>query len=121
MIANYVKQGYVRNPVKKQYDAEQIARLTVIALVKNVLSMENIGKLFRYCQESTTLTESYDLFCAELEEQLRHLYDGTELPQRPQGDALDLLHSVVTACANVLYLNSSFDKLTFPPEEPKSK
>ena len=45
MISNYVKLGYLRRPVKKQYDREQIAALLFIALSKQVLSMENIGKL----------------------------------------------------------------------------
>lgn len=45
MISNYVKLGYLRRPVKKQYDREQIASLLFIALSKQVLSMENIGKL----------------------------------------------------------------------------
>ena len=31
MISNYVKKGLVKNPVKKQYDREHIARLLVIA------------------------------------------------------------------------------------------
>ena len=46
MISNYVKKGYIKSPVKKQYNAEQIASLFFITLVKKVLSMENIEKLF---------------------------------------------------------------------------
>ena len=42
MIANYVKKGLVKNPVKKQYDREHIARLLVIAVSKTVLSLEEV-------------------------------------------------------------------------------
>ena len=40
MNSNYVKKGLVSNPVKKQYDREQIAYLIFIALVKNVRGNE---------------------------------------------------------------------------------
>ena len=39
MVSNYVKKGLVENPVKKQYDREQIAYLFFIAVAKNMLSM----------------------------------------------------------------------------------
>ena len=54
MISNYVKLGYLRRPVKKQYDREQIAALLFIAVSKQVLSMDNIGKLFGSMEESYT-------------------------------------------------------------------
>ena len=31
MVSNYVKKGYIRNPVHKQYDAKQIVQLFFIA------------------------------------------------------------------------------------------
>jgi len=40
MISNYVKQGLLSNPVKKQYDRDQIAYLIFISIAKMVLSME---------------------------------------------------------------------------------
>ena len=47
MIRNYVKKGLVANPVKKRYGADQIAHLLCIAVLKQVLSLENIAELFR--------------------------------------------------------------------------
>ena len=119
MVSNYVKQGYVRNPVKKQYDAEQIARLLVIALIKNVLPMENIGKLFQWQEAHFTLQAGYDLFCAEMDAQVRHLWRGAQLSVHGRGEDLSLLRSVVAACANVLYLNSRFDTLNVAKEAPE--
>ena len=34
MISNYVKKGYIASPVRKQYNADQIACLFFIALAK---------------------------------------------------------------------------------------
>ena len=47
MLSNYVKKGYVDRPVKKQYNAEQIAYLIFMSIVKQTLSMENIAALFQ--------------------------------------------------------------------------
>ena len=47
MLSNYVKKGYVDRPVKKQYNAEQIAYLIFMSIVKQTLSMENIAVLFQ--------------------------------------------------------------------------
>ena len=45
MISNYVKKDLLRNPIKKQYDREHIARLLLIAVSKTVLSLEDIARL----------------------------------------------------------------------------
>ncbi len=62
MISNYVKLGYIRRPVKKQYDREQIASLLFIAVSKQVLSMENIGKFFRMQEKVLTAEQAYTAF-----------------------------------------------------------
>jgi hypothetical protein len=67
MISNYVKLGYLRRPVKKQYDREQIAALLFIAVSKQVLSMDNIGKLFRMQAELGSMEESYTAFKADFD------------------------------------------------------
>ena len=67
MISNYVKLGYLRRPVKKQYDREQIAALLFIAVSKQVLSMDNIGKLFRMQVELGSMEESYTAFKADFD------------------------------------------------------
>lgn len=67
MISNYVKLGYLRRPMKKQYDREQIAALLFIAVSKQVLSMDNIGKLFRMQVELGSMEESYTAFKADFD------------------------------------------------------
>jgi len=79
MVSNYVKKGYIRNPDHKQYDAEQIARLMIIAIAKMVLPMENIARLFRMQGEYSN-QRAYDYFCDELEKLLGYIF-GLETPE----------------------------------------
>ena len=58
MISNYVKKGYIASPVRKQYNADQIACLFFIAIAKNVVSMENIGLLFSVQESSSKVSSS---------------------------------------------------------------
>lgn len=67
MISNYVKLGYLKRPVKKQYDREQIASLLFIAVSKQVLSMDNIGKFFRMQKAVLYTEDAYTAFKADFD------------------------------------------------------
>ena len=45
MVNNYVKSGLVPRPVGKKYDRDHLARLLMVCVLKQALSMEGIGKL----------------------------------------------------------------------------
>ncbi len=45
MINNYVKSGLVPRPVGKKYDRDHLARLLMVCVLKQALSMEGIGRL----------------------------------------------------------------------------
>ena len=96
MISNYVKKGLVKNPVKKQYDREHIARLLVIAVSKTVLSLEEIQQLLAGHPEGQ---QGYEAFCATL---LGQLEEAFEKP--PRG----LLPDTMCAVAQKLYLERTF-------------
>ena len=96
MISNYVKKGLVKNPVKKQYDREHIARLLVVAVSKTVLSLEEIQQLLAGHPEGQ---QGYETFCATL---LGQLEEAFEKP--PQG----LLPETMCAVAQKLYLERTF-------------
>jgi len=74
MVSNYVKKGFIERPKNKQYDGDQIAHLMIIALLKNVLPLENIVKLFRIQEKVYTNQVAYDYFCQELENFLFYVY-----------------------------------------------
>ncbi|MCM1118372.1 MAG: DUF1836 domain-containing protein [bacterium] len=114
MISNYVKKGYVASPVRKQYYRKQIAQLFFIAMAKNVLSMENIGKLFAL-QEKTYATQvAFDYFCQELESMLYVIF-GLREPSSQDGSLANspkkMLHSCVIAIANIIYLSHQFEEI----------
>ena len=96
MVSNYVKKGLVRNPVKKQYDREHIARLMVIAVSKTVLSLEDIARLPADCPAGR---EGYEAFCAMLDGALRQVF-----AKEPGG----LMQDTMTAVAHKLYLEEQF-------------
>lgn len=96
MISNYVKKGLLKNPVKKQYDREHIARLLVIAVSKTVLSLEEVQQLLAHHPEGQA---GYEAFCTTLLGQLEEIF-----ARPPRG----LLPETMTAVAQKLYLDSQF-------------
>lgn len=112
MVSNYVKKGYVPNPVKKQYYAEQIALLFFIAVAKNALSIENIGRLFEMQRQTCSLEAAYDNFCQELEDVLRFTFglDGAIGRADAVSDEQKMLRSTIVAVAHIIYLSHRFDE-----------
>lgn len=94
MVSNYVKKGLVRNPVKKQYDREHLARLLVIAVGKTVLSLEDIALLLESHPHGR---EGYEAFCGMLTGTLREVFAKQPGP---------LLQDTLTAVAHKLYLEA---------------
>ena len=119
MVSNYVKKGYIKSPVKKQYDAEQIAYLFFIAVAKNVLSMESIAKMFGLMHGVYTEEVAYDYFCSELENVLSYIFGVQEdisYLGTTNSEEKDMLRSVIVAVANVIYVN---DRLKSRQPEPQ--
>ena len=115
MISNYVKKGYISNPVRKQYNADQIASLFFIAIAKNVVSMENIGRLFEMQESSYERPVAYDYFCAELENMLGYTFglkDEMDDIGTTDTEQRKILQSVIIAVVHIIYLTSQFDAYT---------
>lgn len=115
MISNYVKKKLVRNPVRKQYDREQIAYLIFIGIVKSVLSMEDIRTLIRLQQETYPGRVAYDYFCLELENVLQHIFGlKPELETVGEDDTDEklLLRMTIVAVAHKVFLDRNFRELS---------
>ena len=107
MISNYVKLGYLRRPVKKQYDREQIAALLFIAVSKQVLSMDNIGKLFRMQVELGSMEESYTAFKADFDYLLDSIWNQKVMekktgPRMVSHPVLSPLRKLICCCGRLL-------------------
>ncbi len=108
MVSNYVKKGLVENPIKKQYNREQIAYLFFIAVAKNVLSMEDIRLLFKMQHETYEPKRAYDYFCNEFENVLQFVFGLKEKLDTIGTDSNDtktMLRNTIIAVSYKIYLD----------------
>lgn len=114
MISNYVKKGLVANPVKKQYDRDQIAHLIFIAVAKIVLSIDDIHMMLKL-QEQTYSTEvAYNYFCSELENLLFYTFglkDTIEVVGTEDSDQKFMLRNTIVTVAYKFYLDKYCEAL----------
>ena len=62
MINNYVKDNVLERPEQKKYSKEHLAMLTMICMLKQVLSIQDISQLLKSLTEHISKTELYDQF-----------------------------------------------------------
>lgn len=74
MINNYVKKGIIRPPIKKKYTKEHVAYLLVIALLKQVFSIQEISLLIQFQMHAYTTARAYNYFCEEMEACLKAIF-----------------------------------------------
>lgn len=108
MINNYVKAGLLPAPVKKLYNREHIARLIVICIFKQVLSIQAIATLFKIQRVTYLVDVAFDYVATELEHAVRHAFSDEEKPlpdsaSRVTRESL-LVRNAVTAFAAKAYL-----------------
>lgn len=70
MINNYVKQGILPKPVKKKYGRPHVARLVVITLCKQVVSLTDIRRAIDLALGEQNAEQAYDTFCTQQEASL---------------------------------------------------
>ncbi len=113
MVGNYVKMGLVANPVKKQYDRERIAYIFFIAVVKPVLSLDQI-KLFMGLQKRTYPVDvAYGYFREELKNVLDVVFGLKEkldsVGSDRTTDEKDMLRNTIITVAHKIYLDRFFE------------
>lgn len=120
MISNYVKKGLVTNPVKKQYNREQIGYLIFITVAKSVISMEDIGLLIKLQQRTYETKVAYDYFSSELKNVLGYVFGIKETIDDIGNDCSQekvLLRNTIITVAHKLYLEKSFEAMQKTEEE----
>ncbi|WP_411678434.1 DUF1836 domain-containing protein [Caproicibacter sp.] len=65
MINNYVKDGVLPRPEQKKYSRDHLAILTVICMLKQVLSIQDISSLVKTLLLNASQNEMYDRFCED--------------------------------------------------------
>ena len=111
MIRNYVKMGLIKNPIQKSYYAEHIAHLITISILKLVLPLENIRKMFELQGEVYTNDVAYDYLCMELENMISCCF-GIPVSEKKIGETnsleKEMLRSAIIAISHIIYLNLCF-------------
>ena len=114
MVSNYVKKGYIKSPVKKQYDAEQIAYLFFIAVAKSVLSLDALTGFIKLQQQTYTLPKAYDYFAQQFEGLLRFTFeldDTLEMVGEDNTDEKRLLYTCIVAAVQKVYLEKCLEAI----------
>lgn len=114
MISNYVKKGLLDNPVKKQYNREQIAYVIFIALAKSVLSMDNIRLLVSVQKKTYTAQRAYDYFRTEMHNVMRYVFGEKETMDVigvEDTDEKTMLRNTIIALVHKVYLSKCFEHL----------
>ena len=113
MVSNYVKLGLIAPPVKKQYNAEQLAYLFFIAVAKNVVSMENIKTLLRMQQATYPTPIAYDYFCDELKNMLFYTFglkDTVDEIGTRNSEEKTIFRSIIIAVSHIIYVQHQLDE-----------
>lgn len=108
MISNYVKKDLIANPVKKQYNREQIAYLFFIAVAKSVLTLEEISWVIRLQKLSYEPERAYEYFCLELQNVLQYVFglkDQLDSIGQTKTEEKSILQNIIIAVAHKAYLN----------------
>ena len=109
MINNYVKLGIMPAPEKKKYSREHIAYLIVICVLKQVYSINDIGKLISLTIQYFELSKAYNRFCANLEISVKNVFSRKEFPNvERMTEEQYLLKNVVQSIADKLYVEFTF-------------
>lgn len=126
MISNYVKKGLVANPVKKQYDREQIAYLFFIAVAKTVLSLDALTGFIQLQKRTYPLDVAYDFFCRQFEGLLKFSFELTDAMEISDPEhsweteslgARRLLYSCIVAVTQKIYLEKSLEAIASKTKE----
>lgn len=99
MINNYVKQKIIEPPVKKKYSRNHLAHLFVICILKQQMSISQIGKSMEKMKKNYEVCDAYNLFCDELEKALKSTfspqqYKMTTIEEAPSRE-IAVLYSMV--------------------------
>lgn len=115
MVSNYVKQGFIERPYKKQYRRDVIAHLMFIALAKSILSLDDLQTFIRLQQQTYSVGVAYDYFCRELETALHFVFEPDSQPVQvspSSGDEKTILRNIVVTIAHKIYLEKYIAALT---------
>lgn len=107
MVNNYIKAGLIAAPQKKRYLTEHIARLMAVCIMKQVLPIASVQKLFEIQMRSYEVGVAYNYLVTEVEHALEATFSTVDL--QPDSAIVTtreslLVRSMAAAFAAKLYL-----------------
>jgi len=112
MINSYVRKKIIEPPSNKEYNRTHILHLMSIGILKQVLSISEIGKMIETQTHQYTLPVSYDYFCTELEEALKVTFNTRafhEFTHKPKvvTPLTECVRSAVLSFTNKIFVKQS--------------
>lgn len=116
MVNNYIKSGILPRAKGKRYNRSHIGILTAICLLKQVLKVDEVGKLLQSCLKGRDVQSFYSDFTEMLDQE----YQKTAEQINPEADAGETtrqaLQMAVSGYAQILACKTLLKTL---PEEKK--
>lgn len=116
MVNNYIKSGILPRAKGKRYNRSHIGILTAICLLKQVLKVDEVGKLLQSCLQGRDVQSFYSDFTRMLDQE----YQKTAEQINPEADAGETtrqaLQMAVSGYAQILACKTLLKTL---PEEKK--
>lgn len=112
MISNYVKKKIIDSPVKKQYYRDHIVDLILIAIGKQILSLESIRQMVQVEKSMSDTRELYEAFCNIFEDTLKktfHLNDERQI-KKDENDATAVMRYISAAVSYKIFLDRCFEQ-----------
>ena len=107
MVNSYVRKKIIEPPEGKDYNKNHIMYLIVIGILKQVLSISDIGKILQMSIKQYPNETSYNYFCNEVEGVLKATFaTRTAFKNSPKviTPLNESVHSAIIAFANKIYV-----------------
>lgn len=106
MISNYVKKKLVANPVKKMYYRDHITQLIVIAIMKSVVSLDQVKMILQMEEEGIT-EETYNRFSEEFDYALKKSFnlEPETVDSKHENNMETILGDIVSLVAHKVYID----------------
>lgn len=123
MVNNYVKNGLLPAPVKKQYGREHVAKLIAICIFKQILPIAAIQSLFRIQKYSYDASTAYNYVAEQLEEAFKATFSIRPCPIKESATLVTreslLVRSAVSSFVSKAYLMGYLKFNGFKKADPK--
>lgn len=117
MVNNYIKSGILPRAKGKRYNRRHIGILTAICLLKQVLKVDEVGKLLASCLQGRDVQSFYNEFTEMLDREYRYTAEKIDPEADAQETTRQALQMAVSGYAQILACKTLLK--TLPEQENK--